>query len=270
MGCHKASRKQPKTMRSILVIVFLQLLLLVHPLLGGKHKHHHKHHKHHKRHHNMKLGLNKEPPKTGKGKVPTTFLGDNHPLLVRDHDKGVLGGKHKHHKHHKGVRCGASCKRHQKMRLGLNEDPPKTGKGKVPKKGKDYALSADQCEGLKKLCKGRSSCLEAIKCDGGSETYNQTALQDGAPEDGAPQEAQQDGAPEDGAPEDGAPQNATQYGAPQNATQDGASDGTGQTRHNEFIPMEHKRLSDGAQQDGAPEDGSPQDGAPQDGAPEDG
>ena len=110
-------------MMSILVIFVLQMLFLVHPLLGGKH------------------------------------------LLVEvaDSPESVTEVQSEH-----GVDYGND-----------EEDSPKTGKRKVANKGNDYALNEDQCEGLKKLCKGRSSCLEAIKCDGGTDTYNQTAPQDG-------------------------------------------------------------------------------------------
>jgi len=130
---------------------------------------------------------------------------------------------------------------------GDDEDPPITGKGKVPNKGNDYALSEDQCEGLKKLCNGRQSCLEGIKCDGGYEVPKHGEPPYGAPKDGAPQDeapqdgAPQEGAPQDGAPQDGAPQDAPQDGAQKDAPQDGASQGDGKKRQNEFRPVEHKK-----------------------------
>ena len=48
------------------------------------------------------------------------------------------------------------------------DNPPPTGNGALSENGNDYGIGEhERCEGLRKLCDNRPTCLEAIKCGAG-------------------------------------------------------------------------------------------------------
>ena len=89
-------------------------------------------------------------------------------------------------------------------------DSPENGNGEISGDGNDYGGphggpgegngydgnglgQYERCKGLKELCKGRPTCLEAIKCDEGAETsnhYNAGKMASYVPEDNEAEEYQ--------------------------------------------------------------------------------
>ena len=173
-----------KAMKSILVDFLLQMLILVQPLLGGKHN----------------LADVADSSKSGKGHhAKTLFTKNGLDFGLKEDSSTTVKGKLSNKENDYVLNPGLEAK--------ILEDWLKHNK-----EGQNELINADQCKGIKNLCKGRPTCLEAIECDGRNVTSNQTEPQD---------------APQDGAQKD--------------APQDGASQGDRQTRQNEFLPVEHKK-----------------------------
>ena len=121
-------------------------------------------------------------------------------------------------------------------------DNPDTGNGEVsgdgndygghhgePKEENDYGLSkSERCKGLKELCKGRPTCLEAIKCN--EKTGGYESEQTGA------YESEKTGAYE-----------SEKTGAYESEQTGAYEAGKGQKQHKELEPaeFEHKKSNDG-------------------------